>query len=63
MVEAEPSVRGTIEIAAQFLGSESLAIRALLPLINAAFHTTLPERAFAELLARLWGTSATAPGR
>lgn len=43
------------DFAAKFLGDEALALRTLLPLINASFHTSIPERAFVELLARLWG--------
>jgi hypothetical protein len=41
-----------------FLGSEKTAIRTILPLLNAAFHTSYPERAFAELAARMWGNFA-----
>ncbi|UEM08422.1 hypothetical protein J4G43_026890 [Bradyrhizobium barranii subsp. barranii] len=40
-----------------FLSSDRLALRTVLPLINAAFHTSYPERAFAELAARIWGGS------
>ncbi len=50
-----PAYLEPFDFAARFLGSESLALRTLLPLINASFHTTQPERAFAELLAHLWG--------
>jgi hypothetical protein len=51
-----PAYLQPFDFAAQFLGSESLALRTLLPLINASFHTTLPERTFYELLGCLWGT-------
>ena len=53
-----PAYLQPFDFAARFLESESLAVRTLLPLINASFHTTQPERAFTELLARLWGTFA-----
>lgn len=39
---------------AKFVGSEQLALRTLIPLINASFHTSIPEKALAELLARMW---------
>lgn len=48
-----PNYLHPFNFAARYLGSESLALRTLLPLINAAFHTTMPVRAFGELLARL----------
>lgn len=41
--------------ASNYLGDEVLALRALLPLINASFATTEPTRAFVELLARVRG--------
>lgn len=40
--------------AARFLGDERTALRLLLPLINVAFCTSVPERAFFELLGRAW---------
>lgn len=42
------------DFASRWLESDALAMRCLLPLINAAFHTTIPVRAFIELLARTW---------
>src|SRR5262249_44025680 len=50
-----PAYLQPFDFAARFLGSESLALRTLLPLINASFHTTQPNRAFGEFLGRLWG--------
>lgn len=44
-----------------FFRSERLALRTVLPLINAAFHTSIPERALTELVRRVWG-SFVAPG-
>ena len=41
-----------------YLNSDRLALRTVLPLINAAFHTSDPERAFVELAARIWGGSS-----
>ncbi|HCA5410833.1 TPA: hypothetical protein ACKFQQ_004113 [Klebsiella variicola] len=41
-----------------FLRSEELALRCLLPLINACFQTSKPELAFALLLGRTWGEFA-----
>jgi len=43
------------KFAAELLGNEQLTLRLFLPLVNAAFHTTEPTRAFVELLARVWG--------
>lgn len=45
-----------------FLESGHLAIRTILPLINAAFYTSFPERAFVELMARMWGNFARPKG-
>jgi hypothetical protein len=42
--------------AASFLCNPSLALRCILPLINATFHTSEPVRTFVELLARMWGS-------
>lgn len=53
-----PAYLAPYKFAAGFLGSESLALRTLLPLINASFHTSIPERTFIELLARVWGNFA-----
>lgn len=50
-----PAYLEPYEIASRFLGNPSLALRAILPLINAAFHTSEPVRTFAELLIRLGG--------
>ncbi|MDQ6675716.1 MAG: hypothetical protein M3Z09_00300, partial [Acidobacteriota bacterium] len=54
-----PAYLDLFDFAAGYLANEVLALRSLLPLINAAFHTTIPERAFVELLARVWGQLAT----
>lgn len=51
-----PAYLKPFDFAARFVGSESLVLRTLLPLINASFHTTVPERTFAELLGRLRAT-------
>lgn len=39
--------------AARYLGDPRLALRAILPLLNATFHTTEPVRTYVELLMRL----------
>ena len=41
---------------AKNLGDEELALRCFIPLINAAFHTTEPVRAFATLAQYLWNS-------
>lgn len=41
------------EFLSQVLNSEQFALRAILPLINACFHTSFPEKAFSHLLPRL----------
>jgi len=46
----------------RFLCSEKLTLRVILPLINAAFHTSVPERAMFELLARIWGNFCNPTG-
>jgi hypothetical protein len=51
-----PATLAPLWFAASFLGSPSLALRCLLSLINATFHTSEPVRTFVELLARVWGT-------
>jgi hypothetical protein len=38
-----------------FFGNDKVPLRCLLPMINACFHTSIPERAFAHLLGRTWG--------
>ena len=43
------------EFAARFLGDPSVALRCILPLINASFQTSEPVRSFVELLARMYG--------
>lgn len=48
-----PATLQPYAFAARFLADRRLALRAMLPLINAAFHTSEPVRAFAELLLRL----------
>ncbi len=53
-----PSYLAPYEFACRFLENPKLAIRAILPMINAAFHTSEPVRAFTELLARTWGRLA-----
>jgi hypothetical protein len=53
-----PGYISIIGACAKFLCSEELTLRCLLPLINACFHTSIPERAFALLLARTWGVFA-----
>lgn len=44
-----------------FFRSERLVLRMGLPMVNAAFHTSIPERALTELAARIWG-NFVAPG-
>ena len=51
-----PAYLEPYELASRFLENPSLALRSILPLINAAFHTSEPVRTFVELLGRLWGT-------
>jgi hypothetical protein len=53
-----PSYLEPYEFAARFLGDRRFALRSILPLINAKFHTTEPVRTFVELLGRVWGTFA-----
>lgn len=53
-----PAYLDLFDFVAGYLDDETLALRLILPLINAAFHTTIPERAFVELLARAWGQLA-----
>jgi hypothetical protein len=43
------------EFAARFLRNSQLALRCLLPLINAAFHTSDPVQSFVQLLGRIYG--------
>lgn len=47
-----PAYIAPFQFAARFLGNEPLALRTIIPMINASFHTTDPIRAFAELLSR-----------
>jgi hypothetical protein len=56
--KTNPGYIGIIRACVKFLSSEELTLRCLLPLINACFQTTIPERAFALLLARTWGVLA-----
>jgi hypothetical protein len=51
-----PAYLKPYQLASRFLNNQSLTLRAILPLINAAFHTSEPVRTFVELLGRLWGT-------
>jgi hypothetical protein len=50
-----PSYLDIFDLCARLFRSESLALRCILPLINASFHTSIPERAFIEFAARIWG--------
>lgn len=34
--------------------SKSIALRTIIPLINSCFHTSFPEKAFVEMVARVW---------
>jgi hypothetical protein len=45
-----PAYLDAFHFVARFLDNESSALRLFIPLVNAAFHTTEPVRAFAELL-------------
>lgn len=58
-----PSSLGLFKFTADFLEDRAVAMRLCLPLLNAAFHTSHPTRAFIELLARCWGFLHTDPGR
>lgn len=53
-----PATLEPYKFAAAHLGSPALALRCMLPLINASFHTSEPVRTFVELLARVWGAFA-----
>lgn len=53
-----PAYTRIFDFYSRFLASERLALRTILPLINASFHTSFPERAFVELAARVWGSFA-----
>ena len=52
-----------LDFATAFLGDRATAMRLCLPLINASFHTSLPTRAFIELLGRCRGFLQTDTGR
>lgn len=45
-----PSYQIPLEFAFHYLGNISISLRLILPLINTAFHTTDPVRAYADLL-------------
>ena len=51
-----PAYLRIYDFLAGFLELDRLSLRVLLPLINASFQTSFPERAFAELTARMWRT-------
>jgi hypothetical protein len=53
-----PAYLGVFKFLKDILASEKLVLRIILPLINAAFKTSFPERALAELIARAWGNFA-----
>jgi hypothetical protein len=53
-----PAYLKIFEFLKNFLGSDRLSLRTILPLINPAFHTSCPERALIELTARIWGRFA-----
>jgi hypothetical protein len=54
-----PAYLEPYEFACRFLGDRRLGLRCILPLINAAFHTSEPVRTFYELLGRAWGSFCT----
>lgn len=54
-----PAMLEPYRFAAAHLSDPALALRSILPLINATFHTSEPVRTFVELLGRLWGMVAT----
>jgi hypothetical protein len=53
-----PATLEPYKFVAAHLADQALALRCILPLINACFHTSEPVRTFVELLARVWGTFA-----
>ena len=59
-----PAYLNVFNFLADFFDSKKLALRTTLPLINASFHTSYPERAFAEIVGRVWGNfvGTDAPG-
>lgn len=54
-----PATTAPFEFAAEYLSDRALALRCILPLINAGFCTTDPVRAFIELLAAVWAAFKT----
>lgn len=52
-LKRNPAYLVPYSFAARALEDEYLALRTILPLINASFHTTQPSRTFVELLARI----------
>ena len=57
-----PATLGPYKFVAAHMSDEALALRCILPLINATFHTSEPVRTFVELLGRLWGMFSTRDG-
>ncbi|HXM43806.1 MAG TPA: hypothetical protein VN924_21410 [Bryobacteraceae bacterium] len=55
MEKRHPAYTKCFNYVARVLGNDSLALRAFIPLTNAAFETSDPVRAFARLLQLLWG--------
>ena len=53
-----PAYFRILEFLESFLASDRLALRVALPMLNAAFHTSFPERALFDLSARVWGNFA-----
>ncbi len=54
-----PAYLEPYEFASRFLGNRTIALRCILPLINASFHTSEPVRTFADLLRRVWHSFLT----
>ncbi len=54
-IKRNAAYTSVFDFVSRVVESDELALRALLPMLNACFHTSIPERAFVGLLARLWG--------
>lgn len=52
-----PAYTRLFDFLKDYLACDRIALRSILPLLNAAFHTSVPERGFAELASRVWHAS------
>lgn len=57
-----PAYLDLFDFLAAFLGSDRLVLRIMIPLVNACFHTSVPEKALFGLVAQLWKTFRTPVG-